>query len=97
MAKSKGLVQRIQASLGTCCESSSSPSSSTTNENIDRVGEFIEGGLLRSAVVYCGLLDQARLQYRLKRRDCLIRDVLILHDNARFNATETGGNAQENT
>lgn len=45
--------------------------------------DFLHGRQTINATYYCGLLDQVKLQYRRKRRDCPVREVLLLHDNAR--------------
>lgn len=50
--------------------------------------DFLHEHRIINATHYCGL-DQVRLQYPRKRRDRLIREVLLLHDNA----AETDGNA----
>lgn len=36
-----------------------------------------------NAAYYCKLLGEVKLAYQCKRRNCPIRDVLLLHDNAR--------------
>ncbi|KAF6198043.1 hypothetical protein GE061_007789 [Apolygus lucorum] len=45
--------------------------------------DFLHERRTINAEYYCGLLHQVRQAYRTKRRDCPIREVLLLHDNAR--------------
>lgn len=45
--------------------------------------DFLHDRRTINAAYYCYLLDQVRAAYRSKRRRQPIRDVLLLHDNAR--------------
>jgi len=57
------------------------PRTSVTVNKINSIRQLIEDDRRRTD--YCDILSQVRLAYRRKRRDLSIRDVVLLHDNAR--------------
>jgi len=48
--------------------------------------DFLHDRKTINAAYYCDLLEKVRAAYRSKRRSFPIRDVLLLHDNARPHA-----------
>lgn len=45
--------------------------------------DFLHDQRTVNAAYYCQLLQSTKAKYRTKRRDMAIRDVILLHDNAR--------------